>query len=70
MATLRPIPQPSVPVVDPKTGLMTQDWFLYFKSREQVGIANLSDVSSTAPTDGQALLYDDSTGKWTPDDLA
>jgi hypothetical protein len=66
MATLRPIPQPSVPVVDPKTGLMTQDWFLYFKSREQVGIANLSDVDLSGLSNGETLLYNSTTAKFEP----
>lgn len=29
-------------------------------------LAELSDVESTAPTDGQALVWDDSLGSWKP----
>lgn len=32
---LRPLPTPQQPVVDPRSGLMTQDWFLYFKSLDE-----------------------------------
>jgi len=31
IAKLSPIPTPQQPVVDPRTGLMTRDWYLYFK---------------------------------------
>ncbi len=65
MAALKPIPNPFVPVVDDK-GCMTQAWFEYFKTRELAGIANLSDVSPTAPTNGQVLIYNSTTLKYTP----
>lgn len=66
MARLRPLPNPQVPVVDPQTGLMTDDWFRYFFSRDRVGISDLSDVSPTAPANNQVLIYNSSTGKYTP----
>lgn len=66
MATLKPLPQPQVPLIDPATGRITTDWFLYFQSRERIGIANLSDVSNTAPADTETLIFNASTGKWTP----
>lgn len=66
MASLRPIPQPSVPMVDTISGRITQEWFLYFKSREQIGFANLSDVSTTAPANNQVPIFISATGKWTP----
>lgn len=31
LATLSPIPTPQQAIVDPKTGLLTRDWYLYFK---------------------------------------
>ncbi len=65
MAMLKPIPNPSVPMVD-GTGRITQAWFEYFKSRELIGFANLSDVSATAPGNGQVAIYNTTTRKWTP----
>lgn len=65
MATLKPIPGPSVPMID-KDGRITQAWYEYLKSRELIGIANLSDVSATAPTNGQVLIYNSTTLKYTP----
>lgn len=65
MAVLRPIPHPSVPLVD-AAGRMTNDWYLYFQTRERAGVSNLSDVSATAPTNGQVLTWNTTTLKWTP----
>lgn len=65
MAQLRPLPHPSVPVVMPDR-TMNSDWYLYFKSREMIGIANLSDVSTTAPANNEVLIYNSTTLKWTP----
>lgn len=64
MAALKPIPNPSVPVVG-ADGLMTPPWYEYLRSRELIGVANLSDVSTTAPTNGQVLVWNSTTGKWT-----
>ena len=66
MAVLRKMPTQAVPLVDPNTGLMTPEWFLYFRSRESLGVGNLSDVSATAPTNGQVLVWNSTTSKWTP----
>lgn len=66
MATLRKMPHPSVPLVDAETGNINSDWYLYFKSREQVGLANLSDVSISSTSDGDVLTYNSTSGKWEP----
>lgn len=60
----KPLPGLDVPVVDKATGLMTQAWYEYFQSRK--GLANLPDVSTTAPTNGQVLIYNSTTQLWTP----
>lgn len=60
----KPLPGIDVPVVDPKTGMMSQSWYEYFQSRK--GLANLPDVSTTAPTNGQVLIYNSTTKLWTP----
>lgn len=60
--TPRPIPPHDVAVVN-ADGTMTVDWYLYFRS---LSIAGLADVSKTAPTNGQVLLFTSATGLWTP----
>lgn len=60
----KPLPGLDVPVVDTRTGMMTQAWYEYFQS---VGkLALLPDVSTTAPTNGQVLIYNSTTKLWTP----
>jgi hypothetical protein len=66
MATLRKIPDVSVPVVNPTTGLMTEAWFLYFKSRELAGLSNLIDVAIGTPSNGDVLTYNSTSKKWEP----
>jgi hypothetical protein len=51
-------------MIDPKTGIVTQTWYEYFQSRK--GLVNLPDVSTTAPTNGQVLIYNSTTQLWTP----
>lgn len=60
----RPLPGLDVPVVNPQTGFMTQIWYEYFSSHQN--LSQLLDVSTTAPTDGQVLTYVAATQKWTP----
>lgn len=60
----RPLPGLDVPVVDPKTGNMNQVWYEYFQSRQT--LAQLPDVSTTAPTNGQVLIYNSATKLYTP----
>lgn len=61
---MKPLPGVDVPVVDIKTGLMTQTWYEYLSSHQK--LVQLPDVSTTAPTNGQVLTYVASTQKWTP----
>jgi hypothetical protein len=60
----KPLPNVDVPVINLQTGYMTQAWYEYFQSRK--GLANLPDVSTTAPTNGQVLIYNSTTKLWTP----
>jgi hypothetical protein len=60
----RPLPGLDVPVVNTQTGFMTQAWYEYFQSIRKLGL--LPDVSPTAPTNGQVLIYDSTTQLWTP----
>lgn len=59
-----PFPGKDVPVIDQATGTMNQVWYDYFQSHQK--LAQLPDVSTTAPTDGQFLKYVAATQKWTP----
>ena len=59
-----PLPGNDVPVVNPQTGQMTQAWYSYFQSR--VKLSQLPDVSTVAPTNGQVLIWNDTTKLYTP----
>lgn len=59
-----PFPGKDVPVIDQATGTMNQAWYDYFQFHQK--LAQLPDVSTTAPTDGQALKYVAATKLWTP----
>lgn len=59
-----PFPGKDVPVIDLKTGMMTQIWYDYFKFHQK--LAQLPDVSTTAPTNGQVLIWNSTTKLWTP----
>jgi len=59
-----PMPSLDVPVVDPKTGQMTQAWFSYFQQHQR--LTQLPDVSSVAPTNGQTIRWNATTGLWVP----
>lgn len=59
-----PLPGRDVPVIDPATGLMTQVWYDYHQGHQK--LAQLPDISMTAPTDGQFLKYVAATKLWTP----
>jgi hypothetical protein len=60
----RPLPGLDVPVVNPQTGQMTQPWYEYFQSRQK--LSQLPDVSTVAPTNGQVLIWNDTTKLYVP----
>lgn len=60
----KPLPGLDVPVIDPRTGQMTQVWYEYFQTHQRLG--QLPDVSPTAPTAGQVLTFNGTTKLWTP----
>lgn len=60
------IPPPDVAPIDPKTGRWTGDYYDIIKGLERLGFFDLADVSTTAPTNGQVMIYNSTTGKWTP----
>jgi hypothetical protein len=59
-----PIPNIDVPVVDPQSGLMTQAWYVFMQAHQR--LAQMPDVSTVAPTNGQVLIYNATTRLWTP----
>lgn len=61
---MTPLPGRDVPILDQATGLMTQTWFDYFSAHQK--LSQLPDVSTTAPTNNQVLLWNSTTLRWTP----
>lgn len=60
------IPPPDVAPIDPNTGLWTSDWYDVMKGLERLGVLDLFDVSPTAPTNTQVMIWNSTTGKFTP----
>lgn len=60
------IPPPDVAPVDPKTGLWNSDWYDIMKGLERLGVLDLADVSTTAPTNGQVLIYNSTNKNFAP----
>jgi hypothetical protein len=60
----KPFPGVDVPVVNPQTGLMNQTWYEYFSQHHK--LSQLPDVSTTAPTNNQVLIWNSTTLLWTP----
>jgi hypothetical protein len=65
MAKIR-IPPIDVPAIDLATGCFVADWFDVIKALEKVGLLDLADVSTTAPTNTQVLTWNSTTKLWTP----
>jgi hypothetical protein len=60
----KPLPGLDVPIVNPQTGQMAQAWYEYFQSHQK--LTQLPDVSTTAPTNGQMLVYNATSQLWVP----
>lgn len=60
----KPLPGLDVPLVDVQTGNMAQAWFEYFQNHQK--LTQLPDVSTVAPTNGQVLIWNDTTKLWVP----
>lgn len=65
MARIR-IPPPDVPAIDPATGCLVADWYDVLKGIERLGLLDLADVSTTAPTDTQTLRWNAASKKFIP----
>lgn len=59
---MRPLPGNDVPLVD-SSGRMTQIWYEYLSQHQK--LAQLPDVSPTAPANGQVLIFNSTTKLWT-----
>lgn len=62
----KPFPGLDVPIcmVNGQPVYMTQAWFEYLQQHQK--LAQLPDVSTVAPTNGQVLIYNSTTKLWTP----
>lgn len=60
------IPPPDVAPIDPKTGRWTDDWYDIMKGLERLGVLDLADVSTTAPTNTQVLIWNSTTELFEP----
>lgn len=60
------IPPIDVPAIDPATGKWTVDYYDIIKGLERLGVLDLADVSPTAPTNTQVLVWNSTTKLWTP----
>jgi hypothetical protein len=60
------IPPPDVPAIDPATGLWTPVYYDIIKGLERLGLLDLADVSTTAPTNGQVMIYNSTNKNFAP----
>lgn len=78
MLNITQIPAPRVELIDPRTGLMSREWFRFFNNIYTIVGANLGVIQivnggtglSTTPTDGQLLIGDTTTGEYVLNTLA
>ena len=59
-----PFPGRDTPIVDQATGMMNQSWYDFFKFHQK--LSQLPDVSTTAPTNGQVLIWNDTLKLYVP----
>jgi hypothetical protein len=60
------IPPADVPAIDPQTGKWTPVYYDVIKGLERLGLLDLADVSTTAPTDGQVMIYSATNKNFAP----
>lgn len=65
MARVR-VPPIDVAAIDVKTGRFVSDWYDVIKGLERLGLLDLADVSTTAPSNTQVLTWNSTTKLWTP----
>ena len=60
------IPPYDVPAIDTQTGRVNPTWYDFFRALTRMKITDLSDVSTTAPADGEVLIWNDTDGVYEP----
>lgn len=60
------IPPPDIPAIDPATGRWTDDYYDIIKGLERLGLLDLFDVSTTAPANGQVMIYNSTNKNFAP----
>lgn len=60
------IPPIDVAAIDLNTGQFVADWYDAIKALEKLGLLDLADVSTTAPTNTQVPIWNSTTKLWTP----
>lgn len=62
----KPFPGLDVPIgtVNGQPILMSQTWYEYFQGIQKLSL--FPDVSTTAPTNGQVLIWNSTTKLWVP----
>lgn len=63
MARRVPLPNKGTPFFEADGKTISQAWFEYFSF---IDALNLQAISKTAPTNGQVLIYNSTTGLYTP----
>lgn len=66
MSIRKPLPTPDVPLVDPRTGRLTTVWYEYLQSLDRHDLTDHRDVSTTAPANGEVLIFSTVSSKWAP----
>lgn len=62
-----PLPNKSTPLLEDDGRTVAQAWYEFFKFIEQRGLSGLLDVdTSTAPTNGQVLVWNSTSSTWKP----
>jgi hypothetical protein len=60
------IPPIDIPAIDLATGRFNPDWYDVLKSLERLGLLDLADISATAPTNGQVMIYNSTNKNFAP----
>lgn len=59
-----PLPDKSTPLLEADGVTMSQTWFEYFAYLDRRGVSDAPDVNVTSLANGQALIWNATSGKW------
>lgn len=59
-------PPYDVAMIDPATGRLTQAWYDALKSLERIKITDMTDVATTAPSNGEVLIWNSTNNRYEP----